>query len=852
MVTISATIPKIPMKHYIKMSLLVALGVVCLVAALMMGVAGTFIVWGFLIPIVYTLCAGLILLPWGIDSTQAHPTVLKRPMLSPLFIALLIGAGLLVLLSLLYQVRRDYQERSFAGQTNFDFQSFEVRITYPEQLWRGASDQLGQPLLVELVRAPASATPNATVVFTSDDPLVFTDFESAPMPNQITLSSDSPLGMLYLKPAPIIADTKTISLAVNAKPSANSGTAPNKALAIMVEGSQDAWWRLVSERVLGDAALLLGIAAAIASWAVEANSRRRDERKQQQQALVESILETVATDPPSAIATYQAEEQFLAPEQKQRIQALLLNDDVRVKLLLQAGEHLEDKKITKLNKAVDALCKILSDDQPGMQTKRALSTLASFVTSSQKNNVEETARAIQKIYTTYAESRQMCVGVARKLFEFTATQTNGPELAETILRVFRPINSPQFMPGWEILLDEQIFRMVESIEMPSVKAIANEISQNARHSWPIKTVHHPDQSLFSPINAQADHWWKCRNIKLEHVSLDRVFEKRLFTNTALQIDEKHLYIHSNDSLLSDLIVSDIVEQMCGKDAVRPAMPVELWLPLATIQANSVPERIVYALAQAIGERWLTLVCTRPEWFFNLRPPEQRLVLRLIAWAAGSYEHCSLTIEGSHASSASKQNARTDADRRLMLYELRTLFANQGCPNPSPAELRSWLRLRPNRLTRTLVVARFEQSSEADADVAALAAYAPTLEQEGFQIVLCGSTRVPIALRQIDLAQQPSQIKALLDELFVIAAGTNDFSFDDLLSRSIPGEQRYHLVDRLAGRANGSLSMLVGYVGAIATHHARRYSADERETDPTYDDLMPEDFDVALSTPGHAL
>src|SRR3954463_3739669 len=143
------------MMRILKWIPLVLLSVISVVAALLLFWGEGFVTWGFLVPIGFALGAVLALWGWPWPSTQPNHTTT-----SPLFVAILLGAGLLLFTSLLYQAERDYQERVFARPTIVAFDGFEARITYPEVIQHEPPDKLGLPLTVELLRtAVPSPTP---------------------------------------------------------------------------------------------------------------------------------------------------------------------------------------------------------------------------------------------------------------------------------------------------------------------------------------------------------------------------------------------------------------------------------------------------------------------------------------------------------------------------------------------------------------------------------------------------------------------------------------------------------------------------------------------------------------------
>lgn len=257
------------------------------------------------------------------DQTQPFLTRLKGAgtnflKLLPLFLALMLIGGICYLPALIHQASQSVDDdRSLLWMTRIltdTAGSLALEVIYPEEVRLKPVDESGQPMSIWLRWAtpgfspspaslpsitptlPVSGTPTPTptpnpyllLIEPYDGSLVFTDKDGLPAAPRVALTpavhAVTP-STLYVRRAPgEMAASVPITLSLYA-PDGHLIT-DTLGLSIKPEKKSKAWWRSIEDRLLGPATPLVGIAAALAAFAIE---EYRGARQQQLEAKIREV-----------------------------------------------------------------------------------------------------------------------------------------------------------------------------------------------------------------------------------------------------------------------------------------------------------------------------------------------------------------------------------------------------------------------------------------------------------------------------------------------------------------------------------------------------------------------------------
>jgi hypothetical protein len=248
------------------------------------------------------------------EALIAHPRRLFQ-----LILVLLLVGGTCYLPVLVYQSCQLVDGESPRVQDSFVLTdtvgSLMLEVVYPEKVRVDSTDRIGQPMSFSLGwitptygSAPLSLTDNVpttsvNIVSTGAytfyileveppaDGLVFNDKDGLPASLRIALSPDEPVttpSVLYIRRAPgdwTASVPISFSLSLYAPHSQHLVEGSPFMVTIRLERKSTAWWRAFLSQLLGPTTPLLGIAAALAAFALEeyrlAQKRRLDAEERQ-------------------------------------------------------------------------------------------------------------------------------------------------------------------------------------------------------------------------------------------------------------------------------------------------------------------------------------------------------------------------------------------------------------------------------------------------------------------------------------------------------------------------------------------------------------------------------------------
>jgi hypothetical protein len=240
--------------------------------------------------------------------------------LLPLFLALMLIGGICYLPALIHQASQSVDDdRSLLWMTRIltdTAGSLALEVIYPEEVRLKPADESGQPVSIWLRRAtpgfspspaslpsitptlPVKGTPVPTpatnpyllLIEPYDGSLVFTNKEGLPAAPRVALTSAMHAvtpSTLYVRRAPGEVPTSVpITLSLYA-PDGRLIT-DTLGFSIYTEKKSKAWWRSIEDRLFGPATPLVGMAAALAAFAVE-EYRGARQRQLEQEAEIREV-----------------------------------------------------------------------------------------------------------------------------------------------------------------------------------------------------------------------------------------------------------------------------------------------------------------------------------------------------------------------------------------------------------------------------------------------------------------------------------------------------------------------------------------------------------------------------------